>query len=105
MKRFDSKCALSGDSNIHLDHVIPLKVGRGGTVYGNIIPLSYKLNSSKQDKNIFEWFKSTKNENNLSEEKFNDLIAYLAECNNMSVKEYKEYVCWCHNNPVDLYKS
>ncbi|MGM2815379.1 hypothetical protein ACS2Q8_25955 [Bacillus cereus group sp. Bce007] len=103
IKLFFGGCALTGETeNIHLDHVIPLATGRIEAIYGNIIPLKGSLNESKRDKNIFEWFKQNKEHWNLSQEKFNKLIEYLAKQNEMSVDEYKGYVYWCHENPVQM---
>lgn len=103
IKLFFGGCALTGETeDIHLDHVIPLATGRIGAIYGNIIPLKGSLNESKRDKNIFEWFNQNKEYWNLSQEKFDGLINYLAEQNEMSVEEYKDYVYWCHENPVQM---
>lgn len=103
IKLFFGGCALTGETeDIHLDHVIPLATGRIGAVYGNIIPLKSSLNESKRDKNIFEWFEQTKGYWGLSQDKFNKLIDYLAVQNGMSVEEYKDYVYWCHENPVQM---
>lgn len=89
-------CALTGDSDIHWDHVIPLATGRGGTVYENMIPLRADLNESKCARNIFEWFGANKERYELSESKFNELIVFLAEINRMSKDEYVRYVYDCH---------
>lgn len=97
---FNHQCCLSGSTdNIQMDHVIPLATGHGGTVKENVIPLSKALNSSKKDKNIFEWFKASRQRFNLSQEKFDSLIEYLASANAVSVGDYREYVYWCHENP------
>ncbi|MCC1486757.1 hypothetical protein LB312_05720 [Bacillus tropicus] len=103
VKEFFGGCALTGDAeDIHLDHVIPLATGRGGAICGNIIPLKSSLNESKCDKNIFEWFEQSKIKWNLSQKKFDTLIKYLAEQNGISVEEYKDYVYWCHENPIQI---
>lgn len=102
MLTFNNSCALSGEKIFHLDHVIPLNTGRGGTTLKNIIPLSPSLNSSKQDKNIFIWFNDVCEERKLCRNKFNKLISYLAEKNSMSIKEYEYYVEYCHENPLEL---
>jgi hypothetical protein len=95
-------CALTGDSNVHFDHLIPLATGHGGTTYGNMIPLRADLNLSKQNANIFEWFNANKERFNLQQEKFDLLIAWLSAANEMSVDEYKDYVYYCHANPRDV---
>jgi hypothetical protein len=93
-------CALTGESyDIHWDHVIPLATGIGGTTYGNMIPLRSDLNLSKNDCNIFEWFEANRQRFELSQERFDTLIEWLASANAMSVEEYRDYVYWCHNNP------
>ncbi|MBW3113554.1 hypothetical protein KYJ26_16995 [Bacillus sp. MCCB 382] len=92
-------CVLTGDADIHLDHVIPIAIGHGGTIKSNMIPLRSDLNMNKKKSNIFEWFSANKQRFNLSQEKFDTLIDYLAELNEMTREEYREYVYWCHANP------
>lgn len=100
---FDGKCSLSDTAeNIHMDHVIPLITGHGGTIYENIIPLRDDLNLSKNDRNIFEWFADNRERFGLSQRKFDELIEYLADINEMTVEEYRDYVYWCHDNPRTL---
>jgi hypothetical protein len=96
---FDDMCAFTGDRNTHLDHVIPLAVGHGGTTYGNMIPLRADLNLSKNDRNIFEWFEANRQRFELSQERFDNLIAWLASANAMTIEEYRDHVYWCHANP------
>jgi hypothetical protein len=95
---FNDRCFITGDSNTHLDHVIPLAVGQGGTTYGNMIPLRADLNLSKNDKNIFEWFEANRQRFELSQERFDSGIAWLASANAMTVEEYRNHVYWCHEN-------
>lgn len=95
---FNGGCALTGDeSEIHWDHVIPLATECIGTIYGNMIPLRSDLNMSKNDSNIIEWFFDNKERFNLSQEKFNFLITWLAEVNGMSCEEYINLVYECHD--------
>jgi hypothetical protein len=96
---FDDRCALTGESKFHVDHVIPLAVGHGGTTYGNMIPLRADLNQSKNDSNIFEWFEANRQRFELSQERFDNLIAWLVSANAMTVEEYRDHVYWCHANP------
>lgn len=96
---FDGGCAVTGSSDYHMDHVIPLACGHGGTIYRNMIPLRADLNTSKKDRNIFEWFEVNKERHSMEQTKFDTLIAYLAEVNEMSTKEYRAYVDWCFDNP------
>src|SRR5699024_976817 len=94
--RFNHACALTGDKDsdggIHLDHVIPIASGHGGTTLGNMIPLRADLNISKYDRNIFEWFEQEKERFDLCSDKFAQAIEYLAEVNDMTTEEYREYV-------------
>ena len=86
-------CALTGETeNIHLDHVIPLTTGVGGTVTWNIIPLKAGLNISKGNKNIFEWFDDNKERFNLSDEKFERTLNFLAKEKGTTVADYKKFV-------------
>lgn len=97
---FYNTCALSeGTTDLHDDHVIPLSVGHGGTTYGNLILLSAELNLSKQAQHIFEWFSANRVRFGLSQRKFDELIAYLADANEMTTQEYRKYVDWCFDNP------
>jgi hypothetical protein len=100
---FGNACALTETTdNIHADHAIPLSIGHGGTIHGNMYPLCEKLNISKNNRNIFEWFKANKQHFNLEQERFDRLIEWLAKANGMTVQEYRDYVYWCHANPRSL---
>jgi len=99
MKFFGGACALSGTKDdLHLDHVIPLATGQVGSIFGNIVPLAAKLNTSKRDFNIFEWFEANRQRFELSQKKFDRLIGFLADANEMSVDEYRNYVKQCFDN-------
>lgn len=102
MEVFNGGCALTDDYQIHLDHAIPLATGQGGTINGNMIPLRADLNFSKNDSNIFEWFEANRQRFELSQERFDNLIAWLASANAMTVEEYRDYVYWCHENPRSI---
>ena len=100
---FGNACALTGEPiDLHLDHVIPISVGHGGTTYGNMIPLSATLNTSKNASHLFEWFEANRERFNLSQRKFDELIEYLAQVNEMTTQEYRAYVDWCFDNPRDV---
>ena len=97
---FNNSCALTGAiSGITEEHAIPLSIGHGGTYHGNMYPMSKTLNKSKYNNNIFEWFEANKERFNLSEERFNRLIEYLATLNGLTSEEYRQFVYWCHENP------
>ena len=53
---FDYKCAYCGEEKIlEREHFIPLNKG-GEYTHNNIIPACKNCNSSKQDKDFFEWY-------------------------------------------------
>jgi hypothetical protein len=97
---FNNSCALTGETDdVDADHIIPLSVGHVGTIYENMIPLRSCLNESKKDRNIFEWFSANRERFNLDEQRFNNLIEYLATLNGLTFEEYRQFVYWCHENP------
>lgn len=103
LEYFENKCALTGkDVPLHMDHVIPLAVGHGGTTKSNMLPVWQRINTSKGAKNIFEWYKESGERFGVIPEKFDKAIKYLADLNGMSVDEYREYVYRCHENPNDI---
>ncbi|UTE77473.1 hypothetical protein [Rossellomorea sp. KS-H15a] len=102
-KMLTGGCSLTGDkNNIHLDHVIPLNVGHGGTTFSNMIALRADLNNSKVDSNIFEWAEAKHKQFNFTLVRFIEVMTEVADRNGMSFEEYKEYVYWCFDNPRDL---
>lgn len=97
---FNRSCALTGrKGEVQRDHVIPLSIGRGGTILGNIIPLHRDLNASKYNLNFFDWFAESRESFGLDQRRFDEIVAYLAESNGMTAQEYEQYVRWCHDNP------
>ena len=60
MSFFDFKCAYSGETlskdNRSIDHIVPLNSG-GDNMIWNCVPMTRSLNSSKQDKDMLEWYK------------------------------------------------
>jgi hypothetical protein len=91
------QCVLTGDTNdIALDHFIAVSTGHGGTYLGNIIPLKSILNSSKHNKNPFDWI-NTRPDIDINE--FNNVVKYLANLNKLTPDEYKNFVYWCFDNP------
>ena len=60
MSFFDWKCAYSGEKlkkdTRTLDHIISLKQGGDHEIW-NLVPMTRSLNSSKQEKNMLEWYK------------------------------------------------
>ena len=98
IKRFASE--LSNES--HLDHVIPLSIGHGGTISSNLVYMPAELNISKSNRNIFEWFNKEKERFNLDQNEFDEVITHLAYQNGLTPSEYREFVDWCHENPRTL---
>lgn len=93
---FNRRCYLTGSTDVEIDHFVPLSIGHQGNILENIILLDSSLNSSKRNKNPFEWVKAR---NDVDIEKFNDLVDYLAELNSMDSNEYRQFVYWCFDNP------
>lgn len=99
LEYFGNACAITGETeDIHADHVIPISIGHGGTTKGNMVPLTSKLNFSKNNRNVFEWFNHSKDSLNLSQSNFDTMISYLAKLNGKTISEYRDYVYWCHEN-------
>lgn len=98
---FNNQCSLSeAKENIHIDHFIPISIGHGGSYIGNLIPLSEPLNRSKFNKNPFEWIKQ--DEVDIDLDKWENLIEYLSNINDMSNDEFRSFVYWCFNNQRNL---
>lgn len=54
LEDFDNKCAYCGGPTETWDHIVP--VSRGGkTTPGNVVPACLSCNSSKSNKDVFEW--------------------------------------------------
>ncbi|GEK57177.1 hypothetical protein CHL76_02450 [Marinococcus halophilus] len=104
MERFHGRCALTGDvldesqGNSHCEHFIPLSWGHGGTSAANCYPLRSDLNISKGNRNPFEWFQAFKDRYGLSQDRFDELVLYLAMRNDMTPEEFEKYVYWCERN-------
>ena len=60
MDYFDWKCAYSGQvlskDTRSLDHIIPISKGGEHEIW-NVVPMYRPYNSSKQDKDLLEWYK------------------------------------------------
>jgi hypothetical protein len=100
LKFFGNSCAFTAEVvNLEIEHAIPISIGHGGTTFENCYPMASGLNQSKGDRNIFEWFEANRQRFELSQERFDRLIEWLASANAMTVEEYRNYVYWCHANP------
>lgn len=92
LEHFGHKCALSGSETFVLDHFIAINTASVGTVQGNIIPLSPFLNTSKKDRNPFEWVNWSHIQEQIIPGSFDKVIKYLAEANEMTEEQYKDFV-------------
>lgn len=95
MMDFGEVCCLTGTEELHVDHFIAIETGHGGTYKGNMIPLSERLNQTKSNKNPFEWIKEQEGDIQL---KFKGVVKMLALYNNLTLKEFKDFVYWCYKN-------
>lgn len=71
---FDNECAYCGerDTELEQEHIIPVSKG-GKYEMGNIIPACRSCNSSKQNKNIHEWYEQQEFYNGL---KLNKIVNF-----------------------------
>jgi hypothetical protein len=100
LEYFNYRCALTGDAkNVTQEHFIAVATGHAGTTKENVIPMRFDLNASKHDTNPFEWIEDAADHYGLDVRKWNDLIAYLAFMNGLSINEYVDFVKWCYDNP------
>lgn len=96
LHKFNGKCAFTGkEVNLHMDHVIPVSWEIEGTTLSNMLPIWDSINSSKNDNNVFEWYKNNAERFDVKEELFINAMTYIAELNNMTFDEYKDYVYEC----------
>lgn len=85
-------CVLTGETkDIHWDHFIPLATGKGGTTYGNMVPLQSTLNLQKGAKNPIEFLMDA----GMSDQRLFDVLWVLGHFNDMNVLEYVNYVYEC----------
>ncbi|MEM5603438.1 hypothetical protein AAHB61_30020 [Bacillus cereus] len=69
-----------------------------------MLPISDKLNSSKSDRNIFEWAVESHEYNEFTLERFYQVMTEVAERHKMTLEDYEDYVNRCFENPKDLTK-
>ena len=88
---FGWKCAYSGKplnkGNRSLDHITPLNSGGENEIW-NLVPMYIKYNSSKQDKEMIEWYK---------EQPFysEDRLKKIYEWQEYAYNKYYEEVAYC----------
>jgi len=95
--KYEKSCALTGSTNLVIDHFICLDTGHGGTYFGNIVFLDRSLHERKGNKNPFDWLRD--NTERYSLDKVFRLINDLATQNGLSISEYEQFVRWCYENP------
>lgn len=98
IEELDGKCSLTGSEDRHIEHFVPVSWGHYGTVKGNLYLLKPLLNFSKGAQNPFEWFKYAETEFGLDRNKFNGLVAKLAELNGLTTEQFRSFVYWCDAN-------
>jgi hypothetical protein len=90
-----SVCFFTGSEDTNVDHFIAVSTGHGGSYKGNLVPITKEINSSKHNKNPFEWISE---QDYVSEDKFVELVKNLAQENSLTYEEYKAFVNWCYDN-------
>lgn len=63
-----------------------------------MLPIWDSINSSKHDSNVFEWYKVKGDRFEIKEELFINAMTYIAELNDMTFDEYKDYVYECEQD-------
>lgn len=77
VKKFNNSCAYCGSKEkITQDHFIPVYNG-GEYTHNNIIPACKSCNSSKQEKNFFEWYRKHKTYDEKREKKILQHLGYI----------------------------
>lgn len=85
-------CILTGErEDIHWDHFIPISSGKGGTTFGNMVPLKSTINKRKSDKNPIDFLI----DEGMSDKSLYGVLYTLATFNQMEVSEYIRYVYEC----------
>ena len=91
MNFFNWKCAYSGkplkEGNRSLDHITPLNLGGENEIW-NLVPMYINYNSSKQDKEMLEWYK---------EQPFysEDRLKKIYEWQEYAYNKYNKEVAYC----------
>lgn len=90
-QHFGNKCPITGSRDWTFDHVIPLAWDVKIVEYGNIIPMSTKLNKIKKDKHLLDFVANDLTEKERT--RFNLIVLpFLASENHMTIERYKEYL-------------
>lgn len=74
-------CPVTGSTDVELDHVMPISRGNWGNTRGNLMYLHKPLNTSKSNKNVFNW---------LNEMEQQTLDYLLPKGKQMTVEEFRQ---------------
>lgn len=100
LKIQDGKCILLCSlEGLHLEHFIPISWGIGGTTFENCYYMNGVLNSSKGNRNPFQWI--TAQPIHIQDNFHNKLVPMMAERNSMTVEEFTTYV----NEAYEYYRQ
>ncbi|MCP3026898.1 hypothetical protein [Halobacillus sp. A5] len=96
LKEQGYKCLLTHETeDITTDHFTALSWGTGlGDTYENVIYVSRAINSSKGTRNPFIWIRTQSHD--IQKRFYNVLIPMLASRNDMTTKQFEEYVNQTH---------
>lgn len=95
-------CEITGETErLELDHIMPVTKGNWGNTASNLMKLSQSLNSSKGNKNIFDWLHDMEQERldylldqhmtvEQFRQKFEQVLTVKASEKGLSFTEYKE---------------
>lgn len=97
-------CPITGYFPAQVEHILPVSKGNWGNTPKNLMYLHPKLNSSKNDKNVFDWLDSISEDKlyyltgkvwDLGEfkQRYLEELARIAKEQGMSLEEYKENYC------------
>lgn len=90
-RHFGNKCPITGSHDWTFDHVIPLAWDVKIVEYGNIIPMSTRLNKIKKDKHLLDFVENDLTD--IQKTRFNLVVLpFLASENHMSIERYREYL-------------
>ncbi|MGG4265790.1 hypothetical protein [Peribacillus simplex] len=87
------KCMISGEeAELQVDHVQAVSKSWLGSTKGNLILVSPEVNNAKGTLSIFEFVKSERSNGLINREQFERTIHYLAQANEMSFREYVDFL-------------
>ena len=85
----------TGNNNPQLGHWLPLSIGHGGTVLGNLFPQDGIINSSWYNRNPYDWVKTQPKR---VQNRFKVLELVLAQANGLHTNDFKAFTSWCFDN-------